>query len=177
MSGISDRSKQLLTIREMRPDDARAFLEVHHAAIRGIAAKDYPPTVIEAWAPLPLTEDAIKRVRENGKNEIRLIAEVDGRIVGIGALVVENAELRACYVTPEASRKGVGTALVREIERMARGQSLAYLELNSSVTAEPFYASLGYEICERSEHFLGSAQSMACVKMRKEIGSEGSDFT
>jgi putative acetyltransferase len=136
-----------------------------------------PPTVIEAWAPLPLTEDAIERVRENVQNEYRLIAEVDGRIVGIGALVVGNAELRACYVVPEASRKGVGTALVREIERIARGQGLTFLELDSSVTAEPFYASLGYGVRERGEHILGSGQSMACVKMRKEIGSDGTDVS
>jgi putative acetyltransferase len=68
----------------MRPEDARAFLEVHHAAVHEIAARDYPSTVIEAWAPLPLTEDAIKPVRLNPDGEYRLIAEIDVRIVGIG---------------------------------------------------------------------------------------------
>jgi hypothetical protein len=33
----------------MRDDDARVFLDVHHAAVRHIAARDYPPEVIEAW--------------------------------------------------------------------------------------------------------------------------------
>src|SRR5271157_6658813 len=39
------------SIREMRQEDARAFLEVHHLAVRGLAAADYPAEVIEAWAP------------------------------------------------------------------------------------------------------------------------------
>jgi hypothetical protein len=71
---MSNRSKRtpLLTIREMRPDDAQAFLEVHHAAVRAMATKDYPPSVIEAWAPLPLTEDAVERVRKNVENEYRV---------------------------------------------------------------------------------------------------------
>ena len=158
-----------LVIRKMDPGDAQAFLEVHHAAVREIAAKDYPPTVVEDWARLPLTEDAIERVRANPDNEFRLVAEVEGRIVGIGALVVENSELRACYVAPGASRKGVGSALVREIERVARGQGLAFLEVESSITAEPFYAMLGYSVLERGNHILRSGQAMACVKMRKEL--------
>ena len=29
------------------------FLEIHHAAVRGNAAKDYPASVVEAWARTP----------------------------------------------------------------------------------------------------------------------------
>lgn len=159
------------TIRNMRPDDARAFLEVHHAAVRAIAARDYPSDVIEAWAPLPVTEAAVERVRANEDDEYRLIAEIDGQVVGIGALVISSGELRACYVTPKVGRSGVGTALVREIERVARERGLTFLEVDSSITAEPFYTLLGYEAVEYGQHTLNSGQRMACVKMRKELGT------
>ncbi len=98
----------------------------------------------------PLTEEAIERVRANPDDEYRLVAEIDGRVVRIGALVVENSELRACYVAPGANRKGVGSALVREMERVARERGLAFLEVDSSITAEPLYAALGYQVRERS---------------------------
>ncbi len=163
----------MFTIREMLAGEARAFLEVQRAAVRAIAAKDYSPAEIEAWAPLPVTEDDIELVHKNGLNSHRLVAEAEGRIVGAGALVTQNAELSACYVVPEAARKGVGSALVREIERTARQQGLTFLQLDSSVTAEPFYASLGYRVIERGEHILSSGKSMACVKMRKEIACFG----
>ena len=81
-----------IKIREMLNDDALAFLQVHHAAVRGIAAKDYPP-------------------------------EIDGRIVGIGALVLAKSELRACYVAPQTARRGVGSALMHELERIARDRA------------------------------------------------------
>jgi putative acetyltransferase len=162
-----------LTVREMRPEDARPFLEVHNAAVRGIAAKDYSSDVIEAWAPMPLTDNLIEWVRSNPDREYRLVAEIDGRVVGMGALVARNAELRACYVAPEAIRRAVGSALVREIERAARAQGLALLEVGSSVTAEPFYEAHGYEVRERGEHFLGSGHPMACVKMRKDLEPRG----
>src|SRR2546425_9331811 len=101
-----------VVIREMRLDEARAFLEVHHAAILGIAATDYPDTVIAAWAA-PISDAMIQRFLENRDNETRIVAEVGGQIVGIGALVISNAELRACYVAPDVARTGIGTALVK----------------------------------------------------------------
>jgi GNAT superfamily N-acetyltransferase len=167
----SYRQRPSVVVREMRLEDARAFLEVHRAAVRGIAAKDYPPAVIEAWAPMPVTKDAIGLVHANSDREFRLIAEIGGRVVGIGAAVFENLELRACYVDPAASRKGVGSALVKEIERAAREQRVPRLDLDSSVTAECFYRTVGYEVVERGEHFLGNGQRMACVRMRKELGA------
>jgi putative acetyltransferase len=97
-----------LVIREMRDDDARSFLEVHHAAVRRIAVRDYPSEVIEAWAPLPITQAVVEAVIANPEDEIRFLAERDGHIVGLACLVIANNELRACYVAPEEARTGVG---------------------------------------------------------------------
>ncbi len=127
-----------IVVRKMRDGDARSFLEVHHAAVRGIAAKDYSRAVIEDWAPLPIAETAIEGILANPDNEIRLIAEIDGEIVGIGALVLERNELRACYVTPDTSRKGVGSAIVQEIEEIAREHGLSLDVTKRSQRKGPF---------------------------------------
>jgi putative acetyltransferase len=156
-----------VVVRLMRDDEARSFLEIQRAAVRGLAAKDYAAAAIEAWAPLPITDTAIAFFRVNHDNEIRLVAELDGELVGIGALVLADSELRACYVMPGAARRGVGAALVAEIERTARHHGLTHLTLLSSLTAEPFYRALGYEVEERVEHVLGSGGRMPAVKMRK----------
>jgi putative acetyltransferase len=158
-------------IRKMIPEDSRAFLEVHHAAVRGVAARDYPPEVIDAWAPLPITEEAIASVRANSDGEYRLVAEIDGRVVGIAALIVKNAELRACYVAPGVNHQGIGSALVHNLERVASEHGVDLLQLNSSLTAAPFYAAQGYEVSEYQEHILRSGRRMACVKMRKTLMS------
>ena len=47
-------------MRYMRTKDLRSFLQAHHDAVRRIAAKDYPPAVIEQWAPLPITEKHVE---------------------------------------------------------------------------------------------------------------------
>src|SRR5713101_8225527 len=115
----------------MRPEDARRFLEIHHAAVRGIAANDYPTSVVEAWAR-PITDQVIERFVANRDQEVRLVAEIDGEPVGIGAIVVSNSELRACYVAPSAARRGVGSALVAKIEQIVCEHRLDHLELESS---------------------------------------------
>ena len=159
-----------VTVREMRPEDARRFLEIHHAAIRGIASKDYPASVVEAWAR-PINDQVIDRFVANSDREVRLVAEMDGEPVGIGVIVVSNAELRACYVAPTAARRGVGSALVAEIERIAHEHGLDHLQLESSITAEPFYSALGYHVESRGEHFLSPGVPMAAVRMRKRLVS------
>ncbi|HEX4742159.1 MAG TPA: GNAT family N-acetyltransferase [Caulobacteraceae bacterium] len=138
------------------------------AAIRGIAVADYPAEVIEAWARL-VTEDDVERVLANRDGAVRLVAEIEGKIVGLGAIVPGNCELRACYVAPGAARQGVGTAIVRALEQIACEHRLAFLELDSSLTAEPFYRSLGYVSQGRIAHRLASGQQMASIKMRKEL--------
>jgi len=157
-----------VTVREMRPEDARRFLEIHHAAVRGIAAKDYPPSVVDAWAQ-PITDQLIERFLANRDRELRLMAEIDGEPVGIGAIVISHSELRACYVAPNAARRGVGSALVAEIERIAREHGLDHLELESSITAEPFYATLGYTVERRGEHVIAPGVAMAAITMRKRL--------
>jgi putative acetyltransferase len=106
--------------------------KVHHAAIRGLASKDYSSEVIETRAPMPITPQHVEGVQSNLEGEYRLVAEIDGRLVGISSIVAQKNELRACYVLPSASRRGVGSALLRKIERAAREQGSTYLEAKSS---------------------------------------------
>jgi putative acetyltransferase len=155
-----------IVVRPMRPDEARLFLGIHARSVRGIAAWHYPVEVLDAWT-VPFTEDRIARFLENADDEIRLIAELDGHPAGIGALVVADGELRACYVAPFAVRRGVGTAIVREIERLATEHGLERLHLLASLNAEPFYAALDYVSDGLTQHTWSNGVSMAAVKMSK----------
>ena len=157
-----------IVIRPFRPGEERAFLEIHGRSVRGLASTHYGQEVVDAWAPRS-TDEQVRRFLENVDGEIRLLAESDGEPVGLGALVLTAAELRACYVVPEAARKGVGTALVREIERIAKESGLQQLELLASVNAEPFYAALGYQAVERTQHRLRAGITMDAVKMSKRL--------
>jgi putative acetyltransferase len=157
-----------ITVRPLRDDELRLYLEIHGRAIRGLASTHYTADVIDGWI-VPANEDTMRDLRANRDNEIRLIAELDGTPVGIGALVVERSELRACYVCPEGARRGCGSALVREIERLARMNGVSHLDLAASLNAEPFYTAHGYTVVERSEVVLGNGQRMPAVWMTKTL--------
>lgn len=94
---------------------------------------------------------------------------LDDIIVGFGAAVWEKGELRACYVSADVGRQGIGRKIVEAIEAQARHKGLTYLLLDSFLTAEHFYGALGYKLVERGQHKLRSGLSMPCVKMRKEL--------
>ena len=156
-----------LQVRELRPDEDATFRKIHHAAVHGLAAGHYPQTILDSWSR-PMREGEGVQPRRDG--QIRLVAELDGQPVGIGALFPDKSELDAVYVLPSAVRKGVGTALVREIERIAIERGVKRLHLDASLNAEPFYLATGYEAVERGEHVLNSGQRMACVRMAKDLG-------
>ena len=157
-----------LTVRPLRDDEVRLYLEIHERAIRGLAGSHYSQGDIEGWV-VPATEENLRVVAQNPDGEIRLLAELDGKAIGIGALVLAESELRAVYVLPESARRGCGSALVREIERIARNNGLDRLTLHASLNAERFYACLGYDVLERTKVALPNDHRIAVVRMGKDL--------
>ena len=157
-----------MTVRALRDDEIRLYLQIHERAIRGLAASHYPQDAIDGWV-VPATTENVRRLTLNADREIRLVAELDGRPVGIGALVLETSELRAVYVSPEGARQGCGSALVHEIERIARNGQVTSLTLHASVNAEQFYSDLGYSVLDRTEVVLPNDHRMAAVVMGKNL--------
>ncbi len=94
---------------------------------------------------------------------------VDEALVGVGAVVPRLRELRACYVSPENGRTGVGRMIVAELETIARAEAAPFLIVESSLTALSFYTALGYDVLRRGEHVLSSGAAMAAVIMRKAL--------
>jgi len=161
-----------MIVRPLLQGDARAALEARRAAVRHSAARDYySADILEQWAPPPITDEAITKFLENPDGEVRFVAELDGKIVGLAAIAPLNCELQACYVAPEAGGKGVGTALLLALETEARKRGLPFLKMDASLNAESFYKARGYEVRSRGEHLLRSGQRMACVHMQKNLPS------
>ena len=160
--------RMTVTVRPLRDDEIPLYLEIHERAIRGLAVSHYPHDDIEGWV-VPPTDENLRRLTLNADREIRLVAELDGRPVGIGALVLEESELLAVYVSPEGARQGCGSALVREIERIARNNGVARLTLHASLNAEQFYVDLGYDVLERTQVVLPNNHRMAVVRMGKDL--------
>jgi putative acetyltransferase len=156
-----------IDIRFARSEDARGILETHYSAVHGTAARDYPLEIRRRWST-PVTHERIDQyVRNALPNETTVVADLDGKIAGFGVIIESNNELRAVYVSAEFGNRGIGSALLQELERLAKERGCRELNMDSSLTAAPFYLHHGYEELERADHTLSTGDKMACVKMRK----------
>jgi len=145
--------------------DAEAVRRVHGASIRGLCATDYTPEQIDAWASPARIEQYQFAIAQH---EFYVAVSGDN-VVGFSELDRERGEVKAVYVDPAWSRRGVGRALLAELERAARGHRLTELRLEASLTAERFYLAAGYRAIARRTHMLSSGSGLACVEMRKAL--------
>ena len=126
------------TIRPAREDDAADISGVILRALRETNAKDYTDAII-ARVERSFRPDAVRELI--GKRTV-FVATVGERIVGTASL--DGSVVRTVFVAPDVQGRGIGKLLMDEIERSARERSIAALTVSSSVTAETFYAGLGF---------------------------------
>jgi predicted N-acetyltransferase YhbS len=133
-------------IRPARETDADAISRVIIRALRETNAKDYSPEIIRrlerSFAPAA--------VRELMKRRRVFVAVVKRRIAGTASL--DGKAARAVFVAPDLQGRGIGRLLMDTIERVARELGTKALVVSSSVTAEPFYAKLGYHAVRDNYH-------------------------
>lgn len=124
-------------IRPERPEDHEAIAEVVEAAFGSPAEARLVESIRSSDQYMP---------------ELALVAELDGRVVG--HVMVSGATLEAggtsrrivmlapLAVAPELQRSGAGSALVREVTRLAdeRGEPFVVLE-----GSPDYYGRLGFE--------------------------------
>lgn len=86
---------------------------------------------------------------------VLLIAELDGRVVGTGQLVLESranaahrAEVSKVLVHSDMRQRGIGRALMQTLEREAlqRGRTLLHLDTRAGDHSEVLYESVGYTL-------------------------------
>lgn len=156
-----------ITVRFANAADAEGIIQAHHSAVHVTGAQDYPAEILTEWSA-PVSQSRVNNyVQKSMPEETTLVAIVDGKVAGFAALVEAKSELRAVYVHADFGGRGVGSALLREIEKVAQAKGCTELRLNSSLTALPFYKRHGYEDLGQGLHTLRSGRTMACVKMRK----------
>lgn len=134
------------TIRPALSDDAADISAVILRALRETNAKHYTDEII-ARVERSFSPDAV----------LALIAKRTVVVATIGSRVVATASLdgsvvRTVFVAPDVQARGIGKLLMAEIEHIARARNISALTVPSSVTAETFYARLGFEAVRDSYH-------------------------
>jgi GNAT superfamily N-acetyltransferase len=79
------------------------------------------------------------------------------------------ARIRAFYVHPHWSRKGVATKILMACEEAARTAGFSRIELAATLPGEPLYLARGYRKCESIMIATPDGESLAAFRMEKEI--------
>ena len=110
-----------------------------------------------------------------------LVAEINGRVVGLVTIKDRGAELELINIDVplELQGRGIGTRLVRSVEERARQQRKRAITTGTSRNAEgvawkslPWWQHLGYEITheEENEWTRSIGPRVREIRMRKDLG-------
>ena len=95
---------------------------------------------------------------EREKDAIHIIACIDNKIVGVGRLHFNSekeAQIRYMAVEEKYRRKGIGSLILKELEKRAKSIGAEYIVLNARENAVQFYKKHGYKTVKRTYTLFG----------------------
>ena len=150
----------MITYREMNALDIPVLVGMEKAI--------YPES---PWSAAQFREELAGAPRTR-----KYIIAVDGsQIVGYAgiALAGDVADIHTLTVVPEYRRRGIASAMLRELEWWAhkKGVSALMLEMREgNAEAQPLYEKYGYSVISRRDNYY--APKIHALIMRKEVSHE-----
>jgi len=151
-----------LLVRMARPEDSEAIRDLQLMSLKVLAAKDYTAGEVEALVA--------SKMEPRSWDEHHFVAEINGLIVGFGALARWRPWVNALFVHPEFTRQGIATQLLEAMEQEALRRRDRTVWVLSSLTGVLFYRAAGFEAM-RDEviSVQGGATPIPCLRMRKRL--------
>jgi GNAT superfamily N-acetyltransferase len=139
-------------IRIAKPGDAASACEVLRRSISECCADDHrnDAAILSAW--LGNKTPAMVESWFLSASNYSLVAVAENEVVGV-AMLTRAGKIVLFYVSPEMRFSGIGKALLEGLEAQAREWGLRAIQVDSTVTAQPFYL--------RNE-FVPGAEKTAC---------------
>ena len=101
-----------------------------------------------------------------------IIAQEEGKIIGYGGIAIAGdvADIHTLTVILSARRRGIGSAMLYQLEDWARSKDVNALMLEmreGNLEAQPLYVKNGYSIISRRDNYYGPG--IHALIMRKEL--------
>ncbi|KRD45915.1 hypothetical protein ASE27_17080 [Oerskovia sp. Root918] len=153
-----------MILRAYDESDAEATLRVFLRAVRVTASKDYSPEQIAAWGSDDISLDvwAVKRLQTD-----TVVAVEGDEVLGFSD-VDDRGYVDMMFVDPRVTRRGVASALLDHVTRMAREHGAVELTTYASLTARPFFEKHGFVVVEERQPVLRGV-SLTNFSMRKPL--------
>jgi len=176
-----------IKLRPATTEDIPALEELIRASVSALSADHYTPEQIKSALSHVFGVDT--QLITDGTY---FVAEIDGEIAGSGGWSkrstlfggdqskpagpdslldpnTEAARIRAFYVNPSWSRRGVGSKILTACEDAARAAGFSRIELAATLPGEPLYAARGYEKVEAMKLETADGESLPAFRMTKSL--------
>ena len=134
-----------VSLRPYLAADAARCAAIFRASVEELASEDYSADQCAVWAARADDPGFPKR----RGSALTLIALVDGAPAGFANLKGADA-IDMLYVDPEFARRGVGTALLDALVRLAAARGAKALVSEVSDTARPLFERQGFQAQRRN---------------------------
>jgi putative acetyltransferase len=137
------------TVRPYRDSDAADLADILHRAVAVIGRRYYSAEQVAAWLSGPRDEQLIRAKNADGR-KVWVAAGADDRAVAYIDLEPDG-HIDRLFCAPEASGRGLASALYRCLEAFARQQNLPGLFAEGSEAAKPVFEHWGFAVIARRD--------------------------
>ncbi|MEM6399344.1 MAG: GNAT family N-acetyltransferase [Cyanobacteria bacterium P01_D01_bin.116] len=136
-----------INIRLFQKQDAEQIAKLFNETVREVNIKDYSINQVKAWAPNDIYfRDWVSVCSE----KVTYVADDKGTIAGFGELEMDG-HIDCFYCNKDYQRMGVGNKIYCAIEAKAYELGLNRLYVEASITAKPFFLSMGFSIVMKQQ--------------------------
>jgi putative acetyltransferase len=160
-------------IRRAHPSDASDIALAHLDSIRSGGPKFYQASVVEDWCE-GLTPDIYVKAMEGGEVFFVAVGQIGDEPAVLGFATHRMDDERdgmSVYVRGIATRRGIGSALLRSVEAHAIAGGATSIQVEGSLAGVEFYKANGFKEVGRGDTLLMSGRPIACVFMRKTLAN------
>jgi N-acetylglutamate synthase-like GNAT family acetyltransferase len=129
---------QNIRLRMMKVTDLAAVYALVQNAIEVSYADVYPPEAIEFFKNHHSQENILQDI-ERG---YIVMAESNGQLLGTGTII--GTSIRRVFINPEYQHHGIGKIIANKLERKARENGMAKLDLSASLKSCQFWEAMGF---------------------------------
>lgn len=127
-------------IRAFRPADAKPLWHLLHQAVHRSNAGFYSLEQLNAWAP---HQPDLKTWQARFARPQTWVLAQGSHLMGFAELR-QQGEIDCFYLHPDYQQQGWGKQLYQHLEQQARHQQLQALQVYVSLSAQGFFARLGF---------------------------------
>lgn len=137
---------KVFKVDKYKEENLNEIINLFSETIKNINKRDYSTKQVEVWG----SKDVNKKAwNESFLKNKTIVVNIGNKIVGFGDL--DKNYLDRLYVHKEYQNRGIGKIIVKNLEDYARKEKREEIETHASITAVPFFKSLGYKIIKEQK--------------------------